>query len=133
MIDEATTRLLQVAVASSYQHDITLARQQTTPLPLGSLCLVDSGYQGLGLDGCRVVWPFKKPRQRELEPEQKAFNQHLAQVRVKVEHAIRRLKVFRLLKGIYRGRRRGFERRLMLIAGLVNRNLEGQLLSQEVY
>lgn len=67
-----------------------------------------------------MVYPFKKPRKRELDTEQKAFNRRLAQLRVKIEHRIRSLKIFRVLKGVYRGRRRRFELRLRLIAGLVN-------------
>jgi hypothetical protein len=34
-----------------------------------------SGYQGLALAGCTVIWPFKKPKRRALESEEKAFNQ----------------------------------------------------------
>lgn len=83
--------------------------------------MVDLGYQGLALGGCQVLWPFKKPQRRALEPEAKAFNQHLARLRVKVEQRIRSLKVFRIVKGVYRGRRRRLDLRLNLIAGLVNR------------
>ncbi len=110
-------------MAQTQQHDVSLARQQTltAELPEGFICLADSGYQGLVLEGGTVLYPFKKPRKRELGPEERAFNRRLAQLRVKVEHCIRRLKVFRLLKGVYRGQRRRFERRLTLIAGLINR------------
>ena len=121
MVEESTGAILQLSMAQANEHDVTLARQHTDPLPQGTLCVVDSGYQGLALDGCTVVWPFKKPKRRELESEEKAFNQRLAQIRVQVEQRIRCLKVFRLLKGVYRGRRRRFELRLNLIAGLVNR------------
>lgn len=121
MVDESDGRILQVALAQGNEHDLTLARQQTQALPFGSLCVVDLGYQGLSLDGSRVVWPFKKPKHGVLEPEQQAFNRCLARVRIKVEHCIRGLKVFRLLKGVYRGRRRRFDLRLNLIAAFINR------------
>ena len=120
-MDESDGHILQVALAQGNEHDLTLARQQTPALPLGSLCIVDLGYQGLSLDGSEVVWPFKKPKHGVLEPEQQAFNLRLARVRIKVEHCIRCLKVFRILKGVYRGRRRRFELRLKLIAAFVNR------------
>lgn len=120
-MDELDGYILQVALAHRNEHDLTLARQQTQALPHGSLCIVDLGYQGLSLDGSDVVWPFKKPKHGVLEPEQQAFNRHLARVRIKVEHYIRRLKVFRILKGVYRGRRRRFDLRLKLIAAFVNR------------
>lgn len=68
-----------------------------------------------------MLYPFKKPRKRVLEPEERAFNRRLAQLRVKVEPRIRRLKVFRLLNGVYRGRRLRFDLHSNLIAGLVNR------------
>jgi hypothetical protein len=118
----STGTIVQLAVAPTQQHDITLAREQTvaTALPQGFICLADSGYQGLVLDGGTVLYPFKKPKHRELEPEEKAFNRRLAQLRVMVEHRIRCVKVFRLLKGVYRNRRRRFELRLRLIAGLIN-------------
>lgn len=121
MIDPADGCFLQIAFLPLHQHDLILARQQTEALPKGTICLVDSGYQGLILDGCTVVGPFKKSKRRPLEPEKRAFNQRLAQRRVKVEHRIRCLKVFRILKEVYRGRRQRFEQRLNLIAGLVNR------------
>lgn len=125
LIEDASGSIVQLAVAPSQQHDVTLARQQTSTvaLPEGFICLADSGYQGLVLDRGTVLYPFRKPRHRELEPEERAFNRRLAQLRIKVEHRIRTLKVFRLLKGIYRGRRQRFDLRLTLIAGLANRML----------
>ncbi|QLQ30780.1 MAG: hypothetical protein HZT40_03215 [Candidatus Thiothrix singaporensis] len=72
--------------------------------------------------------PFKKPRLRELEPEQDAFNQLFARFRVKVEHSIRLLKIFRILKERYRNRRRRFGIRLQLITGFVNWMLQQRTL-----
>lgn len=123
MIDATTSEIQHLAVALHHEHDITLARCQPPPLLKTTLCVADLGYQGLVLEGGSVVVPFKKPKARSLEPEEKAFNHRLAQIRVKVEHRIRALKTFRLLKGIYRGRRRRFELRLRLIAGLLNHQL----------
>jgi IS5 family transposase len=106
VVEEPKGSILQVTVAQANVHNITLARQQTDHLPSGTVCLVDSGYQG-----CSVVWPFKKHKGREREPEEKRFNQRLAHVRIKVEQRIRCLKIFRILKGIYRGRRQRFDLR----------------------
>ena len=79
---------------------------------------------GLELPQCDILLPFKQPPKRDLEPEQKAFNQRFALFRVKVEHVIRTLKIFRILKERYRNRRRRFELRLNLIAALTNRMLD---------
>jgi hypothetical protein len=65
-------------------------------------------------------FPSRRPRQRELETEQVAFNQVFARFRVKVEHRIRLLKIVRILKERYRNRRRRFGIRLQLMTGFVN-------------
>lgn len=120
MIEQASGHILHVAQAVSNEHDVTLARQHPEAFPPGCLCLGDLGYQGLEIEGCRILIPFKKPRQRELEAEQIAFNQVFARFRVKVEHSIRLLKIFRILKERYRNRRRRFGIRLQLITRFVN-------------
>ncbi|QLQ30717.1 MAG: transposase [Candidatus Thiothrix singaporensis] len=74
VIDQASGHILHVAQAVSNEHDVTLARQHTEAFPPGCLCLGDLGYQGLEIEGCRILIPFKKPRLRELEAEQVAFN-----------------------------------------------------------
>lgn len=120
MIDQTRGYILHTAQAVSNAHDVTLARQHPEAFPPGCVCLGDLGYQGLEIEGCRILVPFKKPWQRELEPEQVAFNQVFARFRVKVEHSIRLLKIFRILKERYRNRRRRFGIRLQLITGFVN-------------
>jgi len=120
VIEQASGQILHVAQAVGNEHDVTLARQHPEAFPPGSLCLGDLGYQGLEIEGCRVLLPFKKPRLRELEPEQVAFNRVFAHFRVKVEHCIRLLKIFRIVKERYRNRRRRFGIRLQLITGCVN-------------
>jgi len=54
----------------------------------------------LGLPGVGV--PHKKPRGGVLTDEQKASNQQFASGRVRVEHGIRRIKAFRILRDKYR-------------------------------
>jgi IS5 family transposase len=56
-MDEPTGAILQVAVAQANEHDVTLARKQTEPLPIGTICLADAGYQGL----CGKGWSFFHP------------------------------------------------------------------------
>jgi hypothetical protein len=47
-------------------------------------------------------------------------NRALARLRVRIEHVIRRFKIFRLFSSRYRNRRKRFGLRLHLIAGLLN-------------
>jgi hypothetical protein len=62
-------------------------------VPLGDL-----GYQGV--PGMQV--PHKKPKGGELTQEQKEENRQLSSVRVHVEHGIRRIKGWRIVRDEYR-------------------------------
>lgn len=87
------------------------------------LCLTDKGYQGIGKLHPHSCTPTKKPRKAELPTPERQHNRLLAQVRVKVEHMIRRLKIFRILAERYRNRRKRFGLRLNLIAAILNYEL----------
>jgi len=78
--------------------------------------LGDLGYQGT--EGMQV--PHKKPKGGELTPEQKAANRQHAAARVPVEHAVRRLKAFRILRGDYRLATGLFPRIAAVVVGLVH-------------
>ena len=56
----------------------------------------------------------------QLSREAKADNRALAKERIVIEHVNARLKVFRILAGRYRNRRRRFGLRCNLIAALYN-------------
>jgi hypothetical protein len=60
---------------------------------------VDLGFVGIEKDfDCKELSiPHKKPKKKELTAEQKAENKSLASKRVRVEHALARLKRYRIL------------------------------------
>jgi hypothetical protein len=87
------------------------------------LCLADHGYQGFAKTHAGACTPTKKPRKQSLPKPEKQHNQALARLRVKIEHAIRRFKIFRIFSGRYRNRRKRFGLRINLIAGLLNYEL----------
>src|SRR5215813_13589094 len=60
----------------------------------------DKGYYSQ--DHPELITPHKKPRGGELTAEQKAENKAIAHQRIVVEHAIRQIKGFRLLRDDYR-------------------------------
>jgi hypothetical protein len=72
----------------------------------------------------RARTPIKKPKGGKLTDAQKQFNKELAKERVVIEHIIRHLKIFRIVSGKYRNRRRRFILRMNLIAGLYNYGLD---------
>jgi hypothetical protein len=113
------------------KHDVVLARESevTEEVPSEVALEGDKGYQGLeGKDPQREVkTPYKKPRGGELTEEQKLFNRVFNRGRVIVEHALAHLKVFQVLKQVYRHRRAQHNTIFRIIAGLVNRRLDRRL------
>jgi len=75
----------------------------------------DLAYQGV--KGSEV--PHKKPRGGELTAEQKEANRKFSSVRVRVEHSIRRVKAFRIVRDEYRLATGLFGRTCRLVVGLV--------------
>jgi len=78
----------------------------------------DRGYQGS--EGMTV--PHKKPKGGALTPEQREENRQHAAVRVAVEHGIRRLKAFRIMRDGYRLATGLFPRMAAVVVGLVHLN-----------
>jgi hypothetical protein len=78
----------------------------------------DLGY--LGAEG--VQTPNKKPRGGKLTDEQRAENRALASVRVHVEHGIRRLKGFKIVRENYRHAMGLFPMVVAAVVGLVHLN-----------
>ena len=76
----------------------------------------DLGYQGLA----DVQVPHKKPKGGSLAAEHREANRQHARVRVRVEHGIRRLKAFRILREPYRLARGLFPRIAFVVVGLVH-------------
>lgn len=76
----------------------------------------DRGYQGTA--GMRT--PHKKPKGGELTPEQREQNRQHAAIRVRVEHGIRRIKAFRIMREDYRLALGLFPRIATVVVGLVH-------------
>ncbi len=76
----------------------------------------DRGYQGTA----GLQTPHKKPQGGELTPEQREANRAHARVRVRVEHGVRRLKGFRILREDYRLAPGLFPRIAAVVVGLVH-------------
>lgn len=123
-MDQKTGRILAAACGKGREHDFRLFKRRGLRLPAASELLADSGYQGLAKPHANSRTPFKRWRKAiPLPEEQRTFNRALASERVRVENIIRRLKIFRVLKEIYRHRRRRHGLRVHLLAGLYNHDL----------
>lgn len=81
--------------------DIKIYEEEPPPAPIADKPrLGDKAYASK--DHPEIVTPQKKPKGRELSAEEKAKNKEISQQRVYVEHAIRRIKGWRILRDDYR-------------------------------
>jgi hypothetical protein len=95
------------------KHDKKIADESCLVLPVGSILCQDTGFQGYALPGVIMIQPTKKPRGKELSPEQKNINRAISCLRIRVEHAIGGVKRYRIVKDQLRARKDNFRDRVM--------------------
>jgi hypothetical protein len=120
IVIEETGKIL--AVSKSYKgrvHDFRIRKQEKL-LPVNSVKYGDSGYQGWQKLQANVVIPFKRSKKKPLNQEQKEHNKRLASFRMRVEHKIRQIKIFRIMAYTYRNFQKKYGMRFNIIAGIVN-------------
>ncbi|QLG12289.1 transposase (plasmid) [Deinococcus sp. D7000] len=120
LICTVTQHILGTATSAGAVHDLKLFRQSGVRFPLHTALIGDAGYQGLWRSHRHAITTHKATRASPLAADQRQENRVLAHTRQGIEHVIRRMKIFRVLKGVYRHRRRRFALRVQLIAALCN-------------
>jgi hypothetical protein len=88
---------------------------------LGDLAYV--GIDGL-VKGLRGATPRRKPPGKERPPGDRRYHRAFARRRIKVEHALARLRRYQALSAVNRHGRKGHAARVRAVAGLVNRMLD---------
>jgi hypothetical protein len=123
LITERRTKKIKAlsATCEGKKHDKKLADEQDPPFPKGSRLWQDTGFQGYEPQGVTTFQPRKKPKDGELTPQEKEANRCISRVRVRVEHSIAGVKVFRIARNIHRNLKANFEDTLLETAcGLHN-------------
>jgi transposase len=115
---------MATAFCAGHTHDFALFKRSRLWLSRTCRCIGDSGYLGLNRWHDNSQVPHKKSKHHPLTPEQKTQNRRLSSERIVVEHALRRLKVFRILSERYRNRRKRFGLRFNLLAAISNHQLQ---------
>lgn len=100
-------------------HDMAL-RQAQPALHQNECVYVDSGYQGLQKVHAATELPFKATKTKPLDEESKRYNAALSRIRIKIEHVFGDIKVFRIMKDVYRNSRCTYTQKFAIVAGLVN-------------
>jgi len=110
------------------KHDKKLADEQRLRFPLGSKLWKDTGFQGYQPENTATFQPKKKPRGGELTPAEKAQNAVISSERIRVEHSIGGVKVYRIVRDIFRNLKQGFDDWVMETAcGLYNLRVDHPL------
>jgi len=95
------------------KHDKRVADEAGYTFPEGSAVCQDTGFQGFRPENVLILQPKKKPRGGQLTPEEKAENQRISSIRIRIEHAIGGVKRYRIVKDKGRVWKRGFRDQLM--------------------
>lgn len=123
MADLTTGKIIATAFCPGKVHDLKLFRESRSALAAATLCLADSGYQGITKEHAASQTPKKRSKHHPLTEAEKASNRALSRRRIVIEHIFGRLKVFKILSERYRNRRKRFGLRFNLIAAIYNREL----------
>ena len=113
-------------------HDYRLFQRAGTAMqvPRAAPHYVDLGYDGAPTDypDYRIVVPVKRRRNhRVLTRAERRFNRLHAQLRVRVEHVLSRVKKYQVLAQVYRHRIADYNRRFRTVAALANFRLTPML------
>jgi hypothetical protein len=91
------------------RHDKKLADEQDLKFPPGCKLWKDTGFQGYEPPEVETFQPTKKPKGRDLTPQERATNAAISRQRIGVEHSIGGVKTFRIVHDLFRNLREGFD------------------------
>lgn len=120
LLNWETREVIATAFGKGRTHDFSLFKESATHIHPDTVVLADLGYLGLDKLHAQSCLPVRASKHHLLTYEEKQANRTLARLRLRVEQVIGRLKVFRILSERYRGRRKRFNLRFNLIAGIHN-------------
>ncbi|MDI1495563.1 MAG: Transposase [Cenarchaeum symbiont of Oopsacas minuta] len=82
----------------------------------------DKGYLGVEKDYPGIIskQPYKKPKGYEMTETDQKYNQRISRKRIRVEHAINRLKWFRRMSAVYDDSKEEFYKEIQVVTGLTN-------------
>jgi len=120
IVIQETGKILSISKSHKGKvHDFNIRKGEKL-LPMTSSKVADSGYQGWQKLQSNVSIPYKKTKKKPLTKEEKQHNKELGSFRVRVEHKIREIKVFKILSEVYRNFQKKYNLRFNVIAGIVN-------------
>ena len=123
VINKSTGEIVCIYTTNGKKHDFKALKDSKLPITPDTTVITDSGYQGLQKIHASTELPIKKTKKNPLSKEDKKANHSLASKRAFNEHVNGVVKVFKILAEKYRNRRKRFNLRFNLIAGIYNYEL----------
>lgn len=125
IITENGDRILNCYNSVGTKHDFQMLKDSNVINSLNELKIggkFDSAYQGIQKLLSNSKIPYKKSKNHELTDNEKQYNKELSKKRVKIEHANRELKIFRIMKETYRNHMNRYDTKLLIMCGIYNMN-----------
>jgi len=98
------------------RHDKKIVDEENPTYPKDICMYKDTGFQGYEPAGVKTFQPQKKPKGKELTPEQKEQNSLIASIRIVIEHIIAGIKRCRIVKELFRNTKEQYDDLVMEIA-----------------
>jgi hypothetical protein len=125
MVDMAGEILYLSPTYGGSVHDKKICDLEQIEFLKKTIVMTDLGFKGLSSETAQIIMPHKRKKNQILNEQQEKWNKWVSKIRVKVEHVIASIKIFRKVKEKFRGRLFAREDRVMLVAcGLHNLKLK---------
>ncbi len=127
VISEKSAKKVKALGATQVEkkHDKAATDEENYRFPQGSKLWKETGFQGYEPTGVTTYQPKKKPKGKELTPEEKAQNKLISQTPIGVEQTLGGIKVFHIARDVYRNHKTNFEDLVMETAcGLHNLRMD---------
>jgi hypothetical protein len=104
------------------KHDYKVYKKNHPKLPKDVLSMFDLGFLRVEKDFPEQLssLPIKKEKDYELTEVQKEYNENHSAKRIVIEHAICRIKKYRIMNDVFRNRLRKYNKVSDIVSGLVN-------------
>ena len=104
------------------KHDYKVYKKNHPDLPKEVMSMFDLGFLGVEKDFPEQLssLPIKKEKGCELTEVEKEYNENHSAKRIVIEHAICRIKKYRIMNDVFRNRLRKYDRVSDIVSGLVN-------------
>jgi hypothetical protein len=104
------------------RHDYCIYKKNHPDLPEDVMSMYDLGFLGVEKDFSdqKSSLPIKKEKGCDLTAEEKEYNRNHSAKRIVIEHAICRIKKYRIMNDVFRNRLRKYDRISDIVSGLVN-------------